>query len=193
MLQPKEDPKMSNKKGKLVAIFDLDGTLVKTDKINSAAYRSALENLGLDNQELREERRITEQKIISVYPNLTMKQKTKISAAKRKAYCNLLWKSELGPAAEALRMVLKNRETFTKIVLLTDAKACRALETLKYYDMDSCFDEIVCNEGDGDKYMNYFKLHSTNPAVTLVWEDDDEAIEKAISAGVKIRNIRKVA
>ena len=40
---------MKKHQGKLVALFDLDGTLVNTDSANSAAYRVALAQNGMGN------------------------------------------------------------------------------------------------------------------------------------------------
>ena len=41
--------KSENKIRSAVAVFDLDGTLVETDAANSAAYRDALNGVGVGN------------------------------------------------------------------------------------------------------------------------------------------------
>lgn len=182
---------MKNSKGNLVALFDLDGTLVETDAVNSAAYRRVLAREGIKNVD-RLAGRISMRSILTSLGGISKADAHALSRAKSEEYVRLLWNSDLGPAAEALRMVLASREQFSKVVLLTDGQEQRALETLRYHGLDQCFDEIVCNAGDGDKYLNYFRSHDANPAVTIVWENDNKEIQSAITAGVKTDNIKKV-
>ena len=182
---------MKNSKGNLVALFDLDGTLVETDAVNSAAYRRVLAREGIKNID-RLAGRISMRSILTSIGGISKADACALSRAKSEEYVRLLWNSDLGPAAEALRMVLASREQFSKVVLLTDGQEQRALETLRYHGLDRCFDEIVCNAGDGDKYLNYFRSHDANPAVTIVWENDNKEIQSAITAGVKTSNVKKV-
>lgn len=182
---------MKRHPGRLVALFDLDGTLVNTDKANSVAYRKVLAKSGFGSVPGLSGR-ITMQTILKNIDGLSKTDARKIALAKAEEYCKVLWNSDLGPAAEALRMVIAGRDLFSKVVLLTDSQERRALETLRFHGLDSCFDEIVCNEGSGDKYLNYFKCHDANPAVTIVWENDKQEISSAVKAGVNIKNIKKV-
>ena len=183
---------MKNTTGKLVALFDLDGTLVNTDSINTRAYLRAMDRTGVALPIDMRGSRLTLKKVRRSMAKCTDEQAERISKAKAEEYVKLLWESELGPAAEALRMVLACREKFGKVVLLSDGKPARVLQTLRHHGLDRCFDEIVCNGGEGDKYMNYFRSHNTNPAMTIVWENDPTAIASAISSGVKSTNIKKV-
>jgi FMN phosphatase YigB (HAD superfamily) len=115
-----------------------------------------------------------------------------VITAKVAEYRRQLVRTRLGLAADALRFVLDNRNAFSEIVLLTDSAERRAYETLRYWSLDGCFDEIVCNAGKGDKYANYFRDFDSDPAACVVWENEDGQIKSAIAAGVKMENIRKV-
>ena len=180
---------MKKHQGKLVALFDLDGTLVNTDSANSAAYRVALAQNGMGN-------------ILGLYGRITSSTVRNLGCgmdcidsivnAKVSAYCHELWRTRLGPAADALQCVIVNRDVFEKIVCLTDSAEQRAAETLRYWSLDGFFDEIVCNAGRGDKYANYFKAFDSDPAACVVWENEEGQIKSAIAAGVKMDNIRKV-
>jgi beta-phosphoglucomutase-like phosphatase (HAD superfamily) len=180
---------MKKHQGKLVALFDLDGTLVNTDSANSAAYRVALAQNGMGN-------------ILGLYGRITsstvrnlgcgMDRIDSIVNAKVSAYCHELWRTRLGPAADALQCVIVNRDVFEKIVCLTDSAEQRAAETLRYWSLAGCFDEIVCNGGQGNKYANYFNAFDSDPAACVVWENEDGQIKSAIAAGVQMENIRKV-
>lgn len=171
-----------------VAVFDLDGTLVETDAANSAAYRAALRIYGKG--ELADVRgRITSRVVRAALGDVSPSDMDEIARAKAVAYGRELWRTRLGPAASALRRVLRNRAAYAKIVLLTDSAERRAHETLRFHSLDTCFDEIVCNGGVGDKYANYFANFDANPAASVVWENERGMAQSAIAAGVRLENI----
>lgn len=175
-----------------IVVFDMDGTLVETDEANSAAYKRALRNAGIGSTKGLTGR-ISATVIRKSFPLLGMSEMNEIIRQKVSTYRHELWRTQLGPAAEALSWVVANRSRFGKLVLLTDSSGRRALETLRYHQLDALFDEIVCNGGRGDKYINYFKDYDSDPAACIVWEDESGMVQSAIAAGVKFNNIRKVA
>ena len=172
-----------------IAIFDLDGTVVDTDAANSAAYECALARFGVHGVGVLYGR-ITSDTIRAV--GMAGVDVNAVLTAKISAYCHELWRTHLGAAAEALQCVLVNRSAFDKVVLLTNSIERRAIETLRYYGLERCFDEIVCNGGSGDKYANYFRSFDSDPAACVVWENEEGQVMSAIAAGVKTENIRKV-
>lgn len=174
------------------AIFDMDGTLLETDLATNLAYLDALRALGLPAGGLRScRRRIAKSDIRRlVSDEATLAE---VARLKRRAYARHLGQITLGPAAVALRFVLANRQRFGKIVLLSDGEQDRVLQSLKHHNLDHCFDEIVCNAGQGDKYANYFACHDTCPETTLLWENETRQIRAARRAGIHTRHIQKVA
>lgn len=174
-----------------IAIFDLDGTLAKTDATNSTAYRAALERAGYRNM-VGLVGRVTSDVVRAALGNDENGAFDGIVKAKVEAYCRELWRASLGPASEAFRCVLVNRNLFDKVVLLSDGSERRVIETLNHFGWKNLFDEIVCNGGKGDKYANYFRDFDSDPAACVVWENEEGQIMSAIAAGVKMENIRKV-
>lgn len=171
-----------------VAVFDLDGTLVETDSANSAAYRTALRIYGKGG--LADMcGRITSHVVRATFGEVSASDMDEIVRAKADAYARELWRTRLGPAAFALRRVLRNRTAFGKVVLLTDSNERRAHETLRFHGLDTCFDEFVCNGGVGDKYANYFKNFDTDPKDSVVWENEWGMACSAIVAGVCPENV----
>lgn len=176
---------------KRIAVFDLDGTLVETDAANNAAYLWALTRAGVVGMS-GASGRISANMIRSA-TRLSVGEMDDIVCTKARAYCRELWRTRLGPAASTLRYVLVNRSAYEKVVLLTDSVERRAMETLTFYGLVDYFDEIVCNGGIGDKYLNYFNSYDADPNVCVVWENEDRKVLAAIAAGVNAENIRKVA
>ena len=174
-----------------IAIFDLDGTIVNTDSANSASYRVALAKAGIRNIE-GIYGRMTANVIGMAVNGISQAEIDDIVRMKVEAYCKELWRCCLGSAAEAFRCVIVGRDMFDKVVLLTQSGERRAIETLRHYDLEHCFDEIVCNGGQGNKYDNYFRAFDSDPAACVVWENEDGQIKSAIAAGVKMENIRTV-
>ena len=174
---------------KRIAIFDLDGSLVETDEANSAAYHVALAKNGVENA-WGLFGRITSSDVRNL--GCGMDYVDSIVNAKVSAYCHELWRTRLGPAADALECVIVNRDVFEKVVCLTDSAERRAVETLRHWSLDGFFDEIVCNGGRGDKYGNYFMDFDSDPTACVVWENEERQVMSAIAAGIKMENIRKV-
>ena len=173
-----------------IAVFDLDGTLIETDAANSAAYHAAMRKNGVDVFGVYG--RITASVIRQILCNNDKSDVDAIVDAKVSMFCHELWRTRLGPAANDLECVMVERTAFDKVVLLTDSSERRAMETLNYHSLAGCFDEIVCNGGQGNKYANYFKAFDSDPAACVVWENEEGQIKSAIAAGVKMENIRKV-
>ena len=172
-----------------VAIFDLDGSLIETDEANSAAYKSAFAQFGIRGA-VGFHGRVTADMIRKFC--LNQADIDAIINVKTADYGMELWRTRLGPASEAFRDVLVNRSMFEKVVLLSNGSDRRVMETLRHYGWADFFDEIVCNGGRGNKYLNYFSAFDSNPAASVVWENEEGQVMSAIAAGVKVENIRKV-
>ena len=176
-----------------IAIFDLDGTLVDTDAANSAAYCTALREAGIGSGMFDMRLRITGKDICNAAKLVNVCDIAAIKRRKVEAYGRQLWRTRLGRSAESLRRVIANRNTFKKIVLVTDSAERRAMETLRHHGFVRYFDEVFCNGGMGDKYANYFGGYEADPSRCIVRENEERQICAAMSAGVGISNIRKAA
>ena len=174
-----------------VVLFDLDGTLVETDAANTAAYRDAFRLHGRAGQVLRVPAgvRVTGGMVRAALPSLTAEDLRVLSSAKAAAYARGLDLTRLGPACGDLRRVLRNRDRFARIVLLTESNARRAWETLRHHGLAGCFDGVVCYGGHGDKYANYFATHAVDPADCFAWENESGKVQSAQRAGIDIEHI----
>ena len=174
-----------------IAIFDLDGTLMDTDAANAAAYQAAIGQTGIGNA-FGMYGRVTSAVVRDVLGGSFADGVEAVERIKIEEYSRQLWHARLGNAADAFKCIILNRDMLDKVVLLSDGKERRVLETLWHFKVDGFFDEIVCNGGHGNKYDNYFKAFDSDPAACVVWENEEGQIKSAIAAGVKMENIRKV-
>ena len=174
-----------------IGIFDLDGTVVETDAAVRASYEAAFVRAG-SFEDFDFAGRVTMGVIRATKSWITDLEAAVLSHLKDEEYAKQLWRSGLGPAAFDLMKIVNGGIPFKKLVLLTDSKERRAMETLRFHGLLGFFDEIVCNGGQGDKYQNYFKGHDSDPAACVVWENESGKIKSAIAAGVKAGNARKV-
>lgn len=174
-----------------IVVFDMDGTLVETDAANGAAYETAVNRIGIGSA-ICFCGRVTASVISEALGSAIGVGIDDVERVKMEEYSRQLWRAKLGGAADAFKCVILNRDMFNKVVLLSDGKERRVLETLRHFRLGGFFDEIVCNGGRGDKYANYFRLFDSDPAACLVWENDERQIASAITAGVRVENIRKV-
>lgn len=169
-----------------IIAFDLDGTLVNTDKANSMAYQRSVYDVSgitidIDNC------RITRDSLnnrINVSDNILQE----IIVKKEKLFTEYLVCTQPLPALFILQH-LKN----THNVLLTYARRERAKSVLEYYGITSLFDNVYYRDSYlGKSKFDYLinEQHYSSDKIIL-FENDKKAIADAIYFGVPQRNIYK--
>lgn len=169
-----------------IIAFDLDGTLVNTDKANSMAYqRSVYDVTGItvDIENCRITRDSLKTKI-----NVSDGILHEIIIKKEQLFTELLLYTQPLPALFILQH-LKN----THNVLLTYARQERAYSVLEYYGVTSLFDNFYYRDCySGKSKFDYLvnELHYSSDKIIL-FENDQKAIADAIHFGIPQRNIYK--
>lgn len=120
---------------KKISVFDLDNTLVFTDKLNNESYNFALTKIG--KERIVDVKRITRNIVNTVY-ELTGDEKQQLIKTKQEYFVNNISKIELN---EDLISKLKELDS-SMCILWTRAEKVRTEAILKYLHIDDCFSKV---------------------------------------------------
>lgn len=167
-----------------IIFVDLDGTLVATDKANNFAYRQAiLEILDIDIgiSDLRVTAEIAEQ-LLGGYSEKV----AQIIQRKKRLYPMFL--SQTSVNQKLLRFLQKSTLTHP-IYLVTSSEEKRAKETLYFHHLYPLFTHVFYCKTIKNKYLYATQKLRVNPQNILIFEDDINEIDKAISVNIPKNNI----
>ena len=176
---------------KNILIFDLDGTIVNTDKANFLAYKEAvkkIEKKDLSSLYLKNER-FTRNKLKEILPTLNDSKYNEIIKIKNAVYGKYLQETSINTLA--LKIAYNFSKT-NKIILATNSHVERAELVLKHHHLDDIFDfkfykNDYNEENNKFKYiLNYLKI---DPNPIIVFENANSEIKKAKLAGIPEKNI----
>jgi phosphoglycolate phosphatase-like HAD superfamily hydrolase len=176
-----------------VIFFDLDGTLVNTDLANINAYMEAIQiatNTILD-IELIPGQRFNRNLLRELMPQLTEALFAEIIAEKETRFKKHL--SDTTTNSKVL-VLLKTYSQTNKLVLVTNCREKRAFQTLRYHDLDGCFNHMIFRQtNNGNEHVNKYKFAintlGISPEIIVVIENERCEIEDAISAGIPKKNV----
>lgn len=168
-----------------ILVFDLDGTLVDTDRANSMAYQQAIyDEIGLT---IKTNKRLTRE-LVQSYLQVDESFMQKIIKQKEKCFADYLNSTLPLPGLFLLRN-LQN----TNNILLTFSRKGRADIVLDYYGASSFFSnkyyrEDYLGRSKFDFLIN--ELHNAPDAIIL-FENDKDMIKEAERYGIPQINIYK--
>lgn len=177
---------------KNVLIFDLEGTLIDTDRSNFLAYQEAfytvkkvdLTSLHKDNA------RFTRETLKSVAPDLTLEEYEKIVHLKNGLYHKYLEKTEV--ITSTLEIIKRYAQTNT-IVLATRSHKQKADELLTYHRLSELFDYTFYREDYDSKEISKFKYAVDFLKIDLrfvvVFDNEQAEIDQARNAGISAEHI----
>lgn len=169
-----------------ILAFDLDGTLVNTDKANSMAYQQSVYDvtgitIDIDNCRITRDSLKT---MINVRDNILQE----IIVKKEKLFAKYLVYAQPLPVLFMLQHL-----KYTHNILLTYARRERAKSVLEYYGVTSLFENFYCRDSySGKSKFDYLvnELHYSSDKIIL-FENDQEAIADALHFGIPHRNTYK--
>ena len=169
--------------------FDLDGTLLFTEKANFYAYRDALAdfnlNLTLDlfcstaGKDSRDFLKF-------LFPDLSHANISEVRKKKAKIYLELFDLVEVNkPMVEILRA---NQDKLTAVV--TNAKSHSAYTILKHFALSELVDEVFAGDlvklgkPDSSIYLKALEACKLKPSEVVAFEDSDDGMNAAHGAGI---------
>lgn len=155
-------------------VFDLDNTLIYTDKLNNASYNYALRQIGL--LPTHTNKRITREYIATTYPYLSRSQCEEIIVIKQEFFIkNIKDTKENKNLFNILKS--KNKEN---CILWTSADNIRAKELVKHYKIDQCFITTIYSNktnilSDIDSICEFLRCKKE---YLVFYEDNDLVIDQ---------------
>ena len=98
----------------------------------------------------------------------------------------------------SLANLISKHHSKNAIILLTRCRKKRAVEILKHHKLLEFFSQLICWEDlqqgeSANKYESAIKLTRAAQKALLVFEDDNNCIEEAATAGIPRKNIHKIS
>jgi len=178
-------------KEKTYLLFDLDGTIIDTDKANFLSYQEAIKNVkNIDLKSIyNDNKRFTREKLNLIIPNLTIQEFEKIVKLKTNIFkANLKY-----TVVNTYILEIINRFSKTnKIILATNSHKIKADLLLNYYNIFNLFDKKYYKESyvnQDNKYQYIINNLNIKLNDMIIFEDNNNEIYKAIELGVPIENI----
>lgn len=168
-------------------VFDLDNTLVKTNRANNESYKDAIQRVTGRKVIIRKSR-ITRNDLITILPDLSAAQIEKIIKAKEDSYANHIAETKLNRQLVKI-LELLNNEGYNPI-LLTESRKTRTQQVCNFHNVTHFFSNIICKEDYPDltKYQFLRSLGIQAGAVVL-FENEQTEIRKAIQYGLNENQI----
>ena len=178
----------------MLAMVDLDGTLIDTKDINYAAYKMALEESGYN--DLRYDQFCNDFNGLNykiflriIDPDMSFELMEKIHNRKAELYPSFMKNGKLNESLVAMLAALK--ASGWKIALVSAANRKNILDALKRFSVVGLFDEIVAQESvkktkpNPECFFYTMKLFNEDPYTSIIFEDSKTGIMAAEQTGCK--------
>ena len=173
-----------------VFVFDMDNTLIKTDKANNLAYSEAIRSVLSVNCNIENGKRFTRNELKDLFPQLTQTQIDEIIDRKEKSFESYLNETELNNNLFSILKCLHQEGHHT--ILLTNCHSGRAISLCNFYDLTKYFVRRFFYEDClGNKYTLLkslgYDLHNV-----VLYENEEVSSSEAVTNGINLDKIVKV-
>ncbi len=181
---------MNTQNSNNVFVFDMDNTLIKTDKANNLAYSEAISlALGI-NCNIENGKRFTRNELKELFPKLTQIQIEEIINRKEKCFESYLSETELNSNLFSILKSLHQEGHHT--ILLTNCHSRRAISLCNFYYLTKYFVRRFFYEDClGNKYTLLKSLGYDLQNVVL-YENEEASTSEAVTNGINLDKIIKV-
>ncbi len=172
-------------------LFDLDGTLVDTEKLDDLAMQRVLKKNGLS----REFRAFIGCTLDEYVSSITMdkKLKQKIKGEFIKEYALLLRKTKIILNHELLELVKQKSDLKIALVTSNTKKITtiilKKIGLLKFFDTIITCEDVKSNKPNSEPYLKAIEKLGVNPIDCIAFEDSKEGIQSVKSLGIAYQKI----
>ena len=179
---------MRGKTNKYSFVFDLDNTLVETDRANNLSYMAAIKDVLKYDVTMSDKNRFTRNNLYGVYPDLSKEQFNEIVTAKNAFFSTYMSETNLNINLVKVLRALHNSGCET--ILSTYCHRERALSICSYYGITSLFTEMLFREDSngGTKY-DALKRRGYDLGSLILFENEADSAAEAETQGVNRKNI----
>ena len=173
-----------------LAIFDLDGTLFDTQRVNFRAYQKALAAEGVQLDRDYYQRNCNGKYYKDYLPlliaNPSPDTMERIHDRKKKIYPDCLGEARVNYHLFSLLSLMRD-EYHTAIV--TTASKSNCYDILRHFHKLEDFDFILTQEDvqrkkpDPEGFLKAMELAKVSPGQTMIFEDSDDGVEAAVRSG----------
>ena len=176
-------------------MFDLDGTLCNTDKVNYLAYKKALNDEGYDMDFEYFQTKCSGRNYLEFIPPISSNDKdflNKIHNNKKQYYKLFLSEAKLN--TKLVDFIKKNKHN-TFITLNTTASRENCMDILNHFGIVDLFDSIVTKEDvvnvkpDPECYIKPVEFYGIDRKNCEIFEDSECGIKTAYNAGIKCNKV----
>lgn len=173
-----------------IFVFDMDNTLIKTDKANNLAYSEAISSVLGVNCNIENEKRFTRDGLKKLFHQLTQTQIDEIIDRKEKCFESYLNETKLNNNLFNVLKRLRQEGFFT--ILLTNCHCGRAISLCNFYGLTKYFVQRFFYEDClGNKYTLIKSLGYDLQNVVL-YENEEASTSEAVTNGIKLDKIIKI-
>ncbi|MBO4530395.1 MAG: hypothetical protein J5767_07125 [Paludibacteraceae bacterium] len=171
-------------------MFDLDNTLIETNRANNDSYREAILTVLGEKVEFKK-KRFTRSDLSNFFPNISSSQINEIVKAKDVCYINHISETTLN--IQLVKILKFLNDECCEVILLTNSHKSRAKCLCDYYQLSKFFKKQYYKEnyGDGDKYQ-FLTQKGIQLSSVILFENEQEEILKAIQTGINENQIINV-
>lgn len=174
-----------------LALFDLDGTLFDTRKVNYMAYQKAMQEYGFDIDYNYFSSQCNGRHYKEFLPSIVDNEKIiEEIHHKKKGYYSLFLSEAV--VNEPLFSIIETIKHSYYVALVTTASQKNAQEILSFYNKLNLFDLLITQEDvqrkkpDPEGFLKAMANFNISSEKTIIFEDSDVGIEAAIRSGASV-------
>ena len=178
-----------NNRHKLLACFDMDGTLYDTRTVNFKSYQYALNQFGFDLSYDFFVHSCNGKHYRSFLPKLMENANElieEVHAIKKNIYNRFLWEAKRNDHLYDILISIRNSYN-TAIVTTASSKNTMDILTFfgdeKYFDLILTQEDIKKKKPNPEGYNRAMKHFGNMPSETIIFEDSEDGVEAACRSG----------